>query len=74
MNRQNHPTPAPDAGVAWRKSSRSGGYQNCVEVAPLVDGVGLRDSKDRGGPSFTFSPGAWVTFLDDVRLGHHDGH
>ncbi len=35
----------------WRKSRRSGGGDNCVEVAFASDGsVGVRDSKDRTGP------------------------
>ncbi|MEV5572978.1 DUF397 domain-containing protein [Spirillospora sp. NPDC052269] len=36
--------------VVWRKSSHSGTEQShCVEVADLVDVVGVRDSKDPGG-------------------------
>jgi hypothetical protein len=35
--------------ITWRKSSHSGGGgsggQDCVEVARLSEGVGLRDSK-----------------------------
>ncbi|GAA1524615.1 hypothetical protein GCM10009678_02350 [Actinomadura kijaniata] len=37
--------------TAWRKASRStenGGH--CIEVAGLGEGVGIRDSKDPGGP------------------------
>ncbi|MFI0482110.1 DUF397 domain-containing protein [Actinomadura sp. 9N215] len=35
----------------WRKSSRSGEYgDNCIEVAELSDGVGVRDSTDPDGP------------------------
>ncbi|MFI0372669.1 DUF397 domain-containing protein [Actinomadura sp. 1N219] len=33
-------------GAAWRKSSHSGPEQgDCVEVADLPSGVGVRDSK-----------------------------
>ena len=44
----------------WRKSSYSGGggTSNCVEVA-----FGVRDSKNKSGPSLTFSPTAWRTFV-----------
>ncbi|MFD0688815.1 DUF397 domain-containing protein [Actinomadura fibrosa] len=39
--------------TAWRKAARSndqGG--SCVEVAAFAGAVGLRDSKDPGGPKF----------------------
>jgi hypothetical protein len=51
----------------WRKSSRSGGEGgNCVEVARLAAGIGVRDSKDAAGPVLRFAPAAWVTFLADL--------
>ncbi|MGW0504846.1 DUF397 domain-containing protein [Micromonospora sp. NPDC003241] len=57
------------AGPRWRTSTRStdsGG--NCVEVADNLPGVVLvRDSKDRSGPSLTFAPTAWRSFLDLAR-------
>ncbi|TMQ92130.1 DUF397 domain-containing protein [Actinomadura soli] len=32
---------------SWRKSSHSGTQQgDCVEVADLIPGIGIRDSKD----------------------------
>ncbi|MFI0407318.1 DUF397 domain-containing protein [Actinomadura sp. 3N508] len=37
--------------VTWRKSSRSSEYgDNCIELAGLPEGVGVRDSKDPDGP------------------------
>ncbi|MCW3843513.1 DUF397 domain-containing protein [Micromonospora yasonensis] len=52
----------------WRTSSRStdsGG--NCVEVAGNLPGVVLvRDSKDRSGPTLTFTADAWRGFLTSV--------
>ncbi|WP_326554880.1 DUF397 domain-containing protein [Micromonospora sp. NBC_01813] len=51
----------------WRKSSLSssnGG--NCVEVADnLPARVLVRDSKDTSGPTLTFSPAAWHSFVAD---------
>ncbi len=44
---------ANQATMTWRKSTRSNGSGDCVEVADNLPGVvGLRDSKDpdRSGP------------------------
>jgi hypothetical protein len=50
--------------VSWRKSSYSGGTDNsCVEVAFVVDAVGVRDSKNTQGPTLAFSPAAWRGFV-----------
>ena len=54
----------------WRKSRRSGGGDNCVEVAFAADGtVGVRDSKDPAGPVLTFTPTEWDAFTGGVRDG-----
>nr|MDT0662210.1 DUF397 domain-containing protein [Micromonospora sp. DSM 115978] len=56
------PTPGLTNAV-WRKSTRSdanGGQ--CVEVAALPGGVGVRDSKDIAGPVLRFGRVAWKTF------------
>ncbi|MDL4777468.1 DUF397 domain-containing protein [Actinomadura xylanilytica] len=55
-------TPHVPAGPRpWRKSSHSGDKADCVEVARLGGGgVGLRDSKDPGGPVLVLSPRAWT--------------
>ncbi|NES16352.1 MULTISPECIES: DUF397 domain-containing protein [Micromonospora] len=51
----------------WRKSIRSANEGNCVEVADNLPGVVLvRDSKDRSGPTLTFTSGAWRGFLTAV--------
>ncbi|WP_327141668.1 DUF397 domain-containing protein [Nocardia sp. NBC_01327] len=50
----------------WFKSSYSGGGQECVEVAFLgaaVSDVGVRDSKDPGGPALVFAADQWDRFL-----------
>jgi hypothetical protein len=51
----------------WIKSSRSASNGACVEMARLLGGVAVRDSKDPGGPVLQFSQGAWRDFLAGVR-------
>lgn len=60
-------------GVHWRKSSHSdhsGG--NCIELAHLAPGIGVRDSKDPEGPELAFSLAAWGAFAADIKSGMHD--
>ncbi|MEV4710220.1 DUF397 domain-containing protein [Micromonospora sp. NPDC049374] len=53
----------------WRKSSRSGEGE-CVEVADdLAGAVGVRDSKDVGGPVLLFAPAQWRSFVNGVKGG-----
>lgn len=56
--------PAP----RWRKSTRSDNGGNCVEVADNISGrVLVRDSKDQAGPSLTFGPAAWRSFVESTK-------
>ena len=56
------------ARVTWRKSTRSNGSGNCVEVADNLAGkVGVRDSKDVAGPVLAFSQAAWSHFVAGVK-------
>lgn len=51
-------------GAVWKKSSRSGGDGNCVEVATnLPNIVAIRDSKHKNGPALVFTRDDWRTFL-----------
>lgn len=62
---------SPDfSQAAWRKSSRSGdnGGQ-CVEVARGDGAIGVRDSKDTGGPVLVFTRREWAAFLAGTRAG-----
>ncbi len=62
-------TPAP-GDSHWVKSSLSFSNGNCVEVAALPGGaVGVRHSKDTGGPVLRFTPAEWQAFLGGVRNG-----
>lgn len=61
------------ASTNWRKSSRSGGYDNCVEVAFADDGtVAVRHSKNPTGPVVEFTPAEWDVFTAGVRDGEFD--
>jgi hypothetical protein len=49
---------------AWRKSLHSTSQSNCVEVARVRDAhIGVRDSKDPGGPVLRFTRKEWAAFL-----------
>ncbi|QXJ23078.1 DUF397 domain-containing protein [Actinomadura graeca] len=59
---------APDWSLSvWRKSTRSHGNTNCVEVAVCCDIIGVRDSKDPGGAVLGFTERDWRTFTDTIK-------
>jgi hypothetical protein len=54
--------------LSWRRSSHSdnlGG--NCVELAARPEGVGVRDSKDPGGPRLLLDPAAFRALVRDLK-------
>lgn len=55
----------------WRTSTRSGDNGACVEVRATADGgVEIRDSKDRSGPTLSFTRDTWSSFIEATK--HHD--
>ncbi|MFD8323764.1 DUF397 domain-containing protein [Kitasatospora purpeofusca] len=58
------------SAATWRKSTYSGGDNECIEVADGAPGVfPVRDSKDPLGPSLLFTIEAWGAFVTAVRAG-----
>ncbi|NDU73313.1 DUF397 domain-containing protein [Actinomadura sp. DSM 109109] len=52
----------------WRKSSHSDQHGGeCVEVAALASGVGVRDSKDPDGARLAFGAAEWRVFARRVK-------
>jgi Domain of unknown function (DUF397) len=61
---------ADSSGRTWKKSSRTYGNGNCVEVAARSgDHVNVRDSKNPGGAMLRFTPAEWTAFLAGLRDG-----
>ncbi|MGW4637539.1 DUF397 domain-containing protein [Sphaerisporangium sp. NPDC004334] len=58
----------------WRKSTFSADQGNCVEVASNLPGlVGVRDSKNPGGPQLAFTPAEWSAFVTGLKARTLDG-
>jgi Domain of unknown function (DUF397) len=53
----------------WRKSSRSTGGNDCVEVAQAGASCLVRDSKNPDDACLTVRPQAWAAFIGDIKHG-----
>ncbi|KID27985.1 DUF397 domain-containing protein [Prauserella rugosa] len=58
--------------LAWRKSTYSGGGNDCVEVAFVPGGAAVRDSKNPSGGMLRLSASEWDALLTAVRRGTLD--
>lgn len=58
--------------LVWRKSSRSGRTDECVEVAGTQGSTAVRDSKNPRGAQLRISAERWQSFLVRLRGGHYD--
>lgn len=56
----------------WRKSSYSGDWGNCVEVAGVPGGAAVRDSKAPEAARVRVSDSGWRSFLSQVKSGRYD--
>lgn len=60
----------PDlTGVRWRTSSRSGGGQNCVEVARSTTWAAIRDTKNRDAGTLVFDAATFDPVLANIKTG-----
>ncbi|MEV0083002.1 DUF397 domain-containing protein [Saccharopolyspora sp. NPDC050642] len=61
------------SGAGWRKSSYSGGAQQCVEVGRVAGGAGVRDTKNRAAGYLTATADQWAVFLDAIKADRFSG-
>jgi hypothetical protein len=60
------------ARVNWKKSTRSNGSGDCVEIAELPDGVAVRDSKNPNDGVLRFTRREWRAFIHGAKDGEFD--
>ena len=56
----------------WRKSTHSGNNGSCVELAPLTEGVAVRDSKNPDAPKLAFARRDFRSFVVRVKANALD--
>lgn len=60
-------------GAVWRRSSRSTGDRDYVEVADNLPGIiAVRDSRNPGGPALVFTLREWEAFVGGAKDGEFD--
>lgn len=65
-------TDAEESRLDWRKSTYSGGGNDCVEVAFTVDGAAVRDSKNPSDGALRLPAAQWDALLAAARAGELD--
>jgi hypothetical protein len=60
--------------INWRKSSYSGSSNDemCVEVAELVSGIGIRDSRNPHGELIDVSSAEFAVLVGQIKKGALD--
>jgi hypothetical protein len=58
--------------AGWRKARRSVATGECVEVAPRVGDIIVRDSMNPDGPVLQYSAVSWRSFLTAAKRGKFD--
>lgn len=58
--------------ASWRKSSYSGGGNQCVEIGKAPAAVGVRDTKDRSYGTLVVTPQRFADFLTAIKDGKFD--
>ena len=60
------------SGARWRKSSRSGAQNDCVELVVARLGAAVRDSKNPQAGHVSFATTGWDAFMGAVKQGSLD--
>ena len=56
----------------WKTSTRSSSEGQCVEVAITLEGVAVRDTKDRSRAPHIYTHTEWAAFIGGVKNGEFD--
>lgn len=60
------------SATRWRKSSRSGAGNDCVELVVAEIGAAVRDSKSPAAGHVSFETPGWDAFMGVVKKGRLD--